>query len=60
MYPAFADNYTLVGVAGIDVLIEELGSMVQSDFSTSLVSHGSTESVANLVSSPIPCNVRLP
>lgn len=60
VYPAFADNYTLIGVAGIDVLIEELGSMVQSDFSTALVSHGSTESLVNLVSSPIPCNVRLP
>lgn len=59
VYPAFADNYTLVGVAGIDVLIEELGSMVQSDFSNALVSHGNTDSSVDLVASPIPCNVRL-
>jgi hypothetical protein len=59
VYPAFADNYTLIGVAGIDVLIEELGSIVQSDFSTALVSHSNTDSLTGLVPPRLPCNVSI-
>lgn len=32
VFPAFADNYTLIGVTGINVVIKELGSVSQADF----------------------------
>lgn len=57
VFPAFADNYTLIGVAGIDVLLEELGSITQSDFTSVLISHGNTDSIPDLVPPQLPCSV---
>ena len=57
IFPAFADNYTLIGVAGIDVLLDELGSITQSDFTTILITHGKTDSIPGLLPPRLPCNV---
>lgn len=58
-YPAFdLDNYTLIGVAGIDVLIDELGSIALTEFSSALIGRGNTQPLASVVSAPLPCNVR--
>ena len=58
-YPAFdLDNYTLIGVAGIDVLIDELGSNALAEFSSALTARGNTEPVTSVVSASLPCNVR--
>lgn len=59
IFPAFADNYTLIGVAGIDVILQELGSITQSDFTTTLQSHGSTENIPDLVPPQLPCSFAL-
>ncbi|KAG0568493.1 hypothetical protein KC19_6G023200 [Ceratodon purpureus] len=59
IFPAFADNYTLIGVAGIDVLLDELGSITQSDFTTILITHGKTDSIPGLVPPRLPCNFAL-
>ena len=57
IFPAFADNYTLIGVAGIDVILQELGSITQSDFTTTLMSHGNTDVTPDLVPPQLPCSV---
>ena len=58
-FPAFADNYTLIGVAGIDVLLEELGSITQSDFTGVLINHSNTAPIPNLMPPQLPCPVRI-
>lgn len=60
-YPTFAaDNYTLIGVVGYDVNMNELGGIAATDFSAALVGRASSDPngvVVNPVA--LPCNVSL-
>lgn len=56
-YPAFApDNYTLIGVVGSDVLMTELGSIANADFSSALNGRVSDQPYP-VTFQPVPCNV---
>lgn len=55
IFPAFADNYTLIGVAAIDVLLDYLGPVTQYDFTTALINHRNTDGIFNLVPPLLPC-----
>lgn len=58
-YPVFApDNYTLIGVVGSDVIINELGSMATAGFSSALVGRPTDDSIS-VTPEPLPRNVSL-
>uniref|UniRef100_A0A7I4BV55 Protein kinase domain-containing protein n=1 Tax=Physcomitrium patens TaxID=3218 RepID=A0A7I4BV55_PHYPA len=58
VYPAFADNYTLIGVAGIDVLLNELKSIDTSELTSVLLPHALTEPLVK-GQPQLPCNFAL-
>jgi hypothetical protein len=57
-YPAFdSDNFTLIGVAGIDILLQDVGLANLAD---ALPSHKNTNPVPNLnLITPLPCKVHI-
>ena len=60
-YPTFApDNYTLIGVVGYDINLNELGGIATTDFSAALVGRASSDP-SGIVVNPValPCNVSL-
>lgn len=57
VYPAFVDNYTLIGVAGVDVLLEDLGPVTLSDLTSVLLQRGNTDLLTGLLPPRLPCSV---
>lgn len=57
-YPAFdSDNYTLIGVAGIDIILEDVGL---ANLAAALPSHKNTNPVPYLnLTTPLPCKFML-
>ncbi len=57
-YPAFdSDNYTLIGVAGIDILLHDVGL---ANLAGALPYHKNTNPVPNLsLITPLPCKVHI-
>ncbi|CAM6030389.1 unnamed protein product [Sphagnum balticum] len=57
-YPAFdSDNYTLIGVAGIDILLQDVGL---ANLAGALPYHKNTNPVFNLsLVTPLPCKFKL-
>jgi hypothetical protein len=57
-YPAFdSDNYTLIGVAGIDIILEDVGL---ANLAAALPSHKNTNPVPYLnLTTPLPCKVHI-
>lgn len=59
VYPAFVDNYTLIGVAGVDVLLEDLGPVTLSDLTSVLLQRGNTDLLTGLLPPRLPCSFGL-
>jgi len=57
-YPAFdSDNYTLIGVAGIDIILQDVGL---ANLANALPSHKNTNPVPSLnLTTPLPCKFKL-
>jgi len=57
-YPAFdSDNYTLIGVAGIDIILQDVGL---ANLANALPSHKNTNPVPSLnLTTPLPCKVHI-
>ena len=60
-YPAFApDNYTLIGVVGYDINLNELAGITATQFSAALALRASSDPAGIVVNPvPLPCNVSL-
>lgn len=60
-YPTFApDNYTLIGVVGYDINLNELAGITATQFSAALALRASSDPADIVVNPvPLPCNVSL-